>query len=81
MPRAASKPGLRGGPLETNGERVKIFRCMNFFHKTNVCMIFFFLGTSFAPFFRLRAGLLFFVAKLLHAKPKHASGRERGYTG
>ena len=58
MPGAASEPGLRGGPLEINGERVKIFRCMNFFHKTNVCMIFFFLGrggTSFAPFFKLRA--------------------------
>ena len=44
MPGAASEPGLRGGPLEINGEPVKIFRCMNFFHKTNVCMIFFFLG-------------------------------------
>ena len=44
MPGAASEPGLRGGPLEINGERVKIFRCMNFFHKTNVCMIFFFGG-------------------------------------
>ena len=41
MPGAASEPDLRGGPLEINGERVKIFRCMNFFHKTNVCMIFF----------------------------------------
>ena len=63
MPGAASEPGLRGGPLEINGERVKIFRCMNFFHKTNVCMIF------------------FFFAKLLHAKPKHASGREEGGGG
>ena len=44
MPGAASEPGLRGGPLEINGERVKIFRCMNFFHKTNVCMIFLFFG-------------------------------------
>ena len=55
MPGAASEPGLRGGPLEINGERVKIFQCMNFFHKTNVCMIFFFWGTSFVPLFRLRA--------------------------
>ena len=63
MPGAASEPGLRGGPLEINGERVKIFRCMNSFHKTNVCMI------------------CFFFAKLLHAKPKHASGREEGGGG
>ena len=63
MPGAASEPGLRGGPLEINGERVKIFRCMNSFHKTNVCMI------------------CFFFAKLLHAKPKHASGREGGGGG
>ena len=46
MPGAASEPGLRGGPLEINGERVKIFRCMNFFHKTNVCMKFFFGGVG-----------------------------------
>ena len=44
MPGAASEPGLRGGQLEINGEQVKIFRCMNFFHKTNVSMIFFFFS-------------------------------------
>ena len=31
MPGAVSEPGLRDGPLEINGERVKIFTMHEFF--------------------------------------------------
>ena len=51
MPGAVSEPGLRGGPLEINGERVKIFRCMNFFYKTMSSFFFFFLGHKFCTMF------------------------------
>ena len=84
MPGAASEPGLRGGPLEINGERVKIFRCMNFFHKTNVCMIFFGGGggTSFAPFFKLRAVSYFSLQSYYTQNlSTRAAGRGGGYTG
>ena len=67
MPGAVSEPGLRDGPLEINGERVKIFRCMNFFYKT-MSSFFFFSGAQVLHHFLDCEQSLIFLCKVTTRK-------------